>query len=85
VKITGYYEVVPVPGGKDEGWHVTRNGHVLKWHPDRIGAVIEAVCKAVDESQTGVRTRLCIMDAAGRVGHEWSYPREPVSLRRVED
>lgn len=76
MKVTGFYEVAPVPGDKEGGWEVTRNGQQVKWAPDRQGAVIDGVCRAVEESQSGARTRLQVKDAMGRVGYEWFYPRQ---------
>lgn len=74
MNVRAYYEVVPVPGD-DEGWHVTRDSHVLQWHADKTGAVLDAVDRAVSEAEQGGLTSLRIKGQDGRIQQERTYPR----------
>ena len=69
-----YFEVVPKPGD-DDGWDVTRDGHVLKWHPDKTDALIHAIDLAVKEAEEGGLTGLRIKGKDGRIQEERTYPR----------
>jgi hypothetical protein len=69
-----FYEVVPDPS-EPGGWHLTRNGLVLKWYPDQIDAVIDGVDRAVKEAQGDVKTCLRVKGKGGRIEQEHEYPR----------
>lgn len=79
MNVRAYYDVMAIPGD-DEGWHVTRDTHVLKWHADKIDAVLDAVERAVNEAEGGGSTSLRIKGRDGRIEQERTYSASRRSL-----